>query len=388
VSRSADMRLAIDGRVLDDRYHGVGRVTESLLRGLAEHRGVKVVVFLRKHQKSQRYDLDQLTLGLGHERRTFDHAIRSPLQWLAWPKAIRQAGVDAVLFPYNLGASLIGSTDRYSIVHDCILEAHRQFAPGRLAGLAYRLVTAMVVRRTRVVTPSRTSADDLLKIYGIALPQERIVPWGVDRSFFGAGRPGLLALPELPANYLLHVGVRRPHKNVLTLVRMLTHLPEDQYLVLVGSVDQRFADPVPEVSRSLGVDNRIIHLPYVEDHDLIRLYGAARGFIYPSLAEGFGLPLLEAMAAGVPVLASEIPVFREVVGAAATLVPPSDEVAWARAVRRLEDVEFRAERIRAGRSRAGSATWDRAVDALVEIFRTDVEAVRNRSGWSTQGLQR
>ncbi|WP_222267530.1 glycosyltransferase family 4 protein [Modestobacter marinus] len=375
--RPGSFRLGIDGRVLDDRYHGIGRVTEALLRCLTGRPDVDVVVFLRRDQCSRRFDVPALTAGLGHTTATFDSPLDSPLQWLRWPGAIRAAAVDSVLFPYNLGAAVWGRAQRHTIVHDCILESDPAFAPSALTRALYMAATSVVVRRDRVITPTAASAAAVQETYGVPADAVTVIPWGVETAFRGArARPeedagSATAARTLPApgSYLLHVGARRPHKNVVTLVRALARLPEDLDLVLVGPVDRRTPDPVPEVAEELGVAGRVVHLPHVSEADLIALYRGAQAFVYPSLVEGFGLPLLEAMAAGAPVVASDIPVFREVSRGAAELVPVSDPGAWAEAVMGLRDPARRAQLVHAGHEVARTATWSRTTDALVAALR-------------------
>src|SRR5689334_13728226 len=99
-------RLGIDGRVLDDRYHGIGRVTESLLRGLGRRTDVDVVVFLRPGQHSDRFDVPGLTTGLGHTVVPLPAPLGALRQGMRWPRALSAAQVDAVVFPYHLGAAL------------------------------------------------------------------------------------------------------------------------------------------------------------------------------------------------------------------------------------------------------------------------------------------
>jgi glycosyltransferase involved in cell wall biosynthesis len=368
----ASFRLGIDGRVLDDRYHGIGRVTGSLLRGLAGRSEVDVVVFLLPGQQSRRFDVAGLTSGLGHEVVELPAPLGSVRQGFLWPRVARAARVDSVVFPYHLGAALTGTgtADRYAMVHDCILESDPAFAPGSLTRAVYRMATRAVLAGNSVITPSAASAEEIRRFYGLPRHGVTVLPWGVDPEFgVDPGARSARRPAGVPGRYLLHVGARRPHKNVVTLVRALADLPLDVHLVLVGSVDGRMPDPVPEVARELGVAGRITAFDHVPEDRLIALYRSAHAFVYPSLVEGFGLPLLEAMAAGTPVVASDIAVFREFGAGAATFAPPRDPQAWARAVRNLDDPGFRSRSTAAGLELARAATWERAVDAFVAAVR-------------------
>jgi len=233
------------------------------------------------------------------------------------------------------------------------------------------MATRAVLQRNRVITPSAAAAIALYETYRLPAGAVTVVPWGVDETFTCASsavrssdshHAGRRRPPKGP--YLLQVGARRPHKNVVTLVRALAHLPEAFQLVLAGPVDDRMPDPVPEVAEQLGVSHRIIHLEHADDAELVELYRGAHALVYPSLVEGFGLPLLEAMAVGTPVIASDIPIFREVSGGVARFVPALDPEAWAAAVMKLSS-QNRAELSEGGRREARKATWGRTTDALL-----------------------
>lgn len=364
------MRLLVDGRVLDDRYHGIGRITSALLPELAAAEGVDLVVALRPGQTSTRFDVPALTTGLGAEVVDFAPSLSSPTQFVAWPGTLRRARADCALFPYNLGAALSGPARRFAIVHDCIIESDARFAPDARTRALYRLLTSAVVRRTHVITPSHASARDVERYHHVTVPPGQVVSWGIEDTFrrdpgvrpTAGGRP-------LPDRYLLHVGARRPHKNVGVLVETLALLGPEDHLVLVGSVDTRFPDPVPDLVERFGVGDRVVHLPFVSDDELAGLYAGAAAFVYPSLIEGVGLPLLEAMAAGTPVVASDIPVFREVGGDAALFVPPDRPRVWADTVAALGDAAVREGLVTRGRSLAESASWARTGQNLVRILR-------------------
>jgi glycosyltransferase involved in cell wall biosynthesis len=363
------LRLAVDGRVLSDEYHGIGRLAEMVLRRLANDKDFEVTVFLRPAQTSRRFDIAGLTAGLGHAGAIFDLPLTSPLQWVRWPGALRRVGAEVTLSPYSLGGPLIGGGRKCTFVHDCIMETDAQFAPDRRTRWLYMAHTALIMRRSRVFTRSRASALDIQRFYGVPVGEQEVIPGGIDPDFADGAVPvERVGDTALPRPYLLQVGARRPHKNVSALVKVLSKLPPSYHLVLVGSIDGRFADPVPELARQLGVADRILHLPSVSEADLHSLYAGAAVFTYPSLIEGLGLPLLEAMAAGVPVVASDIAVFQEVAGDAALLVDPDDSAGWARAVLSLRDPVHRRKRIDAGHERVRESTWDVSMSRLVDAL--------------------
>jgi glycosyltransferase involved in cell wall biosynthesis len=362
--------LGVDGRVLDDRYHGIGRTTFELVKRLAGSGEFEVVLFTSATQRTERFDLTALTSLAPVRQASFDPPLTSVLQFARWPLALRREGIQVALFPYHLGASLLGGGRRWSIVHDCILEADPRFAPDRRTRMLYMALTAVVLRRTAVITPSVASARAVERTYRARVPDDHVVGWGVDPAFGRAARrPDRVGGVTIPERYLLHVGARRPHKNVANLVRVLARLTADDHLVLVGSADPRWPDDVLEVARSLGVSDRVVQVSGVSESDLLGLYAGARAFVYPSLVEGFGLPLLEAFAAGLPVVASDIPVFQEVARGAALLRSPDDVPGWVQALAELDNAANRSRLVDAGFERAGQATWERSSNQLSRLLR-------------------
>jgi len=149
----------------------------------------------------------------------------------------------------------------------------------------------------------------------------------------------------------------------------MRQVPSSVSLVIVGYLDPNFRERIPRLITELGLQSRVHLVPSVDDELLPAVYRAASVFALPSLAEGFGLPVLEAMAVGTPVVASAIPVLEEVCSAAATLVPARDPAAWASALTAaLENKSSVAALVAVGAEVAAAATWDRGGLALRELL--------------------
>jgi glycosyltransferase involved in cell wall biosynthesis len=257
--------------------------------------------------------------------------------------------------------------------HDCTIEADARFAGNRRRQVAMRTVTEQVLRRAAAVTaPSRASITDIARHYPAA-PRAGLVPNGVDARQFGHVTPEEVARAReryrLPERFVLAVGAHRPHKNHEVLVRALAGVPEDVALVLVGGPDPGFRDRVPDLIAALGLESRVTLLPEVADGLLPAVYRAASVFAFPSLAEGYGLPVLEAMAAGVPVVLSDIPVLAEVSRAAAVRVPAQNVAAWAAALTAvLGDPELSRGLVAAGRAVAAASGWEHGASALLTLL--------------------
>jgi glycosyltransferase involved in cell wall biosynthesis len=351
------LRIGVDARVLDDRYHGIGRVAYELSAVMARMPGVDLVLFTGP-RSSRRFDLDALP-GIA-VRPTGMRPVQLSQLW-RWRPLLHEAGVDVMFYPYHLGASPIAGVPRVSLLHDCIFETDPRFVPSRRLYYAYRAMTATIAWTSTVLTVSHASAREVERFYRRRVPARQVIGNGVDRGF-GVS----CGTVDIEPGYVLHVGAQRPHKNVPVLVEAVSRVP-DARLVLVGSADERFADEVGPAIERFGVGDRVRRLPFVPEEQLGALYAAAGLLAYPSLVEGFGLPMLEAMVAGTPVLAADVPVLREVGGDAAAYVPATDPGRWADAIGRLlTDPSSRAALTTAGTARAADFTWEAAARRLVD----------------------
>jgi glycosyltransferase involved in cell wall biosynthesis len=171
-----------------------------------------------------------------------------------------------------------------------------------------------------------------------------------------------------PGDFALCVASGHEHKNISRLLRAFAKLSTDRHLVLVGhaGLDQ---DALKSQAAELGVADQVIFTGWIDEEDLEGLYRAATAFVYPTLMEGFGLPVLEAMHRGVPVACSNTSSLPEVAGDAALTFDPNDEAAIGAAVERLlTDSELRADLIRRGYERAAQFTWERCAEQTLAMY--------------------
>jgi glycosyltransferase involved in cell wall biosynthesis len=299
-------------------------------------------------------------------------------------RLIRSVGAAVLYVPYLVFTPLIRPCPFVVTVHDTTLERDAGFAGGRLLHAAARTGTSLVLRRAAAMTaPSRASLAEITRRYPAA-PHPTVVPNGVDVAPFATVLPAAVAAAreryQLPRTFVLTVGAHRPHKNHEVLVRALAALPGHVCLVIVGSADRRFPDPLPGLISALGLQARVRLVPEVAEQDLPAVYRAASVFAFPSLSEGYGLPALEAMAAGVPVVMSDIPVLAEVAGPAARMVPPRDVAGWAAALRAvLRDGPLRARLTEAGAAAAATAGWKHGAATLSGLLSAVADGRLTRS---------
>jgi glycosyltransferase involved in cell wall biosynthesis len=234
------------------------------------------------------------------------------------------------------------------------------------------LILEAVERATRVITASRYTAQQLLAHTSVSQSKLRIIPLGVaPPSLILSPGERLLARERLVGEgnkMILSVGVLQTRKNILNALRALEILPERYRLILVGG-DGYGSETIHEYIRRQGLVPRVQARGYVALGELQSLYQSASVLLFPSWEEGFGLPVLEAMANGLPVVASRMASLPEVGGEAALYVDPHDPQDIAEKVRRaVEDSELRRKLIQQGLERAREFSWTRVAEATLKVY--------------------
>jgi glycosyltransferase involved in cell wall biosynthesis len=245
----------------------------------------------------------------------------------------------------------------------------------RATRLFFRLFSVAAARRAdAVLVPTRASADDLVSSYGVPRERVRIVPLGVHSRFRRVDADAVRRLRQridVPFPYVLYVGADTRRKNLHRLVQAFARVAgawRDLHLVLAGPRALRDATLDERIAASAVRDR--VHRREVAADDLPALYAGAACVAYVSLCEGFGLPLVEAMAAGAPIVTSNCSAMPEVAGGAGVLVEPRDVDAIAAGLTRILADSALAARLRAcGRARSEAFTWDAAAAATEAVYR-------------------
>jgi glycosyltransferase involved in cell wall biosynthesis len=249
--------------------------------------------------------------------------------------------------------------------------------------LELHLTTRWSLRAARrVIAISRATRDDLVRHYGADPARIAVVHHGLGAGFRPVDDPAVVtaaaARHGLAGPYFLYVGTVQPRKNLERLIEAFAAatagLPEPRPVLAIGGRRGWLSEAIERRAAALGVGGRVRFLGYLPDADLPTLLSGAVAFLFPSLYEGFGMPVLEAMACGAPVLTSTTSALPEVAGDAALLVDPRDTGAIAAAIGRLaSDEGLRTELRTRGLVRAAQFTWERCARATLEVL---LEAAR------------
>jgi glycosyltransferase involved in cell wall biosynthesis len=374
------MRIGFDGKVLTRRIGGVGRCAINLLQAMvsmaaAEGPEVEFVIFTAP--QTDPHLLQTLGASICHRfRRVKSSLLRASL---LLPAAMSAERLDIFHGLDQSSTPFFGKRVKHVIsVHD-VLPWSRPWA----FPFKHRLVTKLALARVRkqadlVLVPSEAVREEVVRYLKVDKGRILVRPWGCEARFRPAGDPGRVAQVlrryQLAEPYILFVGTIEPRKDLLTLVRafaQLRTLHHETALKLVIAGGRGWGEgSVVRAVQALALEEDVIFTGFVEEDDLPDLYRGAALFVYPSLYEGFGLPILEAMACGVPVITSNVSSMPEVAGQAAILVEPKQPEALAAAMASvLNDGQLRDTLRRRGLERAGRFSWEDVARQVLAVYR-------------------
>jgi glycosyltransferase involved in cell wall biosynthesis len=373
------IRIGIDGKVISSRAGGIGtsafNLVRSCLRVAADHHPqMEFVIFTGPHTGLE---------GIHGTNCTVDGRFRgiesSLLRLLCFiPRGLKAQRIDIFHGLDHIGVPLFARVGRYvATVHDMIPLLWPQWVTRK-----HRLVVTAAYHRLRhqadiIITPSEATKADIVRYLQISPHRISVIPWGCEARFQPTADPDHLALVQqryrLPAQYLLFVGTLEPRKNLTTLLHAYAMLRaeggvKDLKLVVAGRTGWLYAE-IFDTVKTLALEEEVIFTGFVVDEHLPALYRGAQLLVFPSLYEGFGLPILEAMASGVPVITSTTASMPEVAGDAAILVDPYEPRAIAEGIARvLAEDRLREALIQKGLARVQGFTWDSVAHKTLELY--------------------
>ena len=232
-------------------------------------------------------------------------------------------------------------------------------------------------RADKILTISEFSRQEIVKYYGVASDKLMVMPMGVDANRFYPAAPSRIENAKktyrISGEYYMYLGTLEPRKNIETLIKAYDLLKrqhkEAPKLVIAGGKGWLF-ESIFETVQALGLADSVLFTGYVGAEDVAPLLSGALAFVFPSIYEGFGMPVLEAMACGAPVIASNVSSIPEVAGDCAMLVTPDCAGPWAQAMWEVWQNETLRQQLReSGQKRAAQFTWERAANILLSAIK-------------------
>ena len=382
--------IYVDVSAAVHRRAGLGRYAASLARALVRGDGESGVESPRAHPYALFFNRErgiEPLEGLQHLPTSTIALGYKPWRMLVWAGQLAGAGFEQLLPDADLFHATehllipLRATPSVLTVHDLIFR-HLPGHHKRLNRWYLNWSLPLYCRRaTHIITISECTRQDLMAAYNLPRGKITVIHEAADPNF-ALQHPDRVAAVrqhyQLPQRYLLFVGTIEPRKNLTRLLHAFENLRAEgltEALVIVGKRGWLYGGFFAELERS-SVRESVILPGYIPDTDLPALYAGAQALVFPSLYEGFGLPILESMACGTPVACSDTSSLPEVAGGAALLFDPTNEASIAEAVRGLlSDDRRRRELSRKGLARAAQFSWDRVAAETESVYRKVLGAV-------------
>ncbi len=374
-------RIGIDARKLRD--FGIGTYIRQLLYAIArrpESEEYRFRVYLRDGDRDLLSELPERFERVGEEAAGYSVAELTRFAWRLWRDRLDLFhATHYVLPPLLRGRAVV-------TIHDIIHLLYPQFLPSPAAYVYARfMIRRALARADRIITVSHNSKRDLISYFGVPASRIDVIYNGVSPRF----RPDVSAEERtrvarkygLTSPYLLFLGNEKPHKNLQGVVRAFAEArrrADLPHVLALAGPPPKSAARLEALIAALDLSTRVTRPGLIEEADLPGLLAGADVFLYPTLYEGFGLPVVEAMACGTPVLTSSTSALQEIAGGYALLVDPMDLDAIARGIITLSaDEKVRSDFRELGRKRALDFSWEKAAEKTLEVYRAVLSGSRN-----------
>ena len=365
-------RVGIDARKLTD--YGIGAYVRNLLEAIARNpqsERYRFRVYVRPADRPSVPPLPERFEIVEEDSPGYSVAELTRFAWRLWRDRLDLFHATHYVIPPLARAKAVVT------IHDIIHVLYPQFLPHRAALIYARVMIRRALRRAdRIITVSNNSKRDLVDYFGISPARIEVIYNGVAARFRAELPPGeserVAAKYALPRPYLLFLGGEKPHKNVRNVLRAFAEARRDRALphtlVLAGPMPTN-RSRVEALIAALDLGAHVVRPGVVPEEDLPGLFAGSDAFLYPTLYEGFGLPVAEAMACGVPVLTSSTSALQEIAGGYAYLVDPMDVDAIARGIVALAtEPKRRQEYAELGRRRAADFSWEHAAAQTLKVY--------------------
>lgn len=375
-------------------HAGIGRYVENLVKELYGLDKQNQYLLLLRENQAGKWKMENRARGKPRGKwkiKTVDIPHYSVAEQMRLPKVLNKLDFDLAHFPH-FNVPVFFRKPYVVTIHDLIKHTSRGMKTttrnpllywAKYAG--YKTVFGNAVRRAKkIIVPSKVVKEDLLKNYKIHPDKVWVIYEGVDEKFKSEARNSkfetIAKKYKIQNPYVIYTGSAYPHKNLERLVESIammnkvyqsidSELDKDLNLVIV-SVRNVFIDRLEKVVERHGMRENVKFLGFVEDNELAELYKNAKAFVFPSLAEGFGLPGLEAMAAGALVVCSDIPVFHEIYGDAATYFNPHDARDIAEKINELlhSNDTYHRSVVEKGKKQAAQFSWRKMAEETLKVY--------------------
>lgn len=362
------MKIGIDARLSGLKHAGIGRYTQNLLQKILEYDKKNSYVFFF-------YDEQQATEVLADKIKSKNVKIvitpikhYSLAEQLYLPKIFSQQKLDLLHVPH-FNIPIFYSGKLVVTIHDLLWHEYKGGTVTTLNPimyalkyLFYRVVTkAAVLKAKKILVPAQTIKETVATYYPTT--QNKIVITKEGSQLLGSGK----APATKQKNTLLYVGSLYPHKNIKLVLRALEFLPK--YKLLIAGSRSVFQERVEVFVADKELEKRVTFLGYVPDEELAELYKSVTALVQPSFSEGFGLTGVEAMSVGTPILASHIPIFREIYQDVAFYFSPFSVPSFVQAVQLLESTQLET-RLTQGKKLADTYSWDDMAKQTLQVYRS------------------
>lgn len=357
------LRVGLDGRAFDSPAAGVRRYVRELSRALLALGEPLTLVSLGGNPVS--------SPGLEHVGEPWHPPTNIGWSMVGVMRAARRAAVDVYHAPAYT-APPFGIRRLVITLHDVSYERHPEWYPHRRDRVRRAFYRASAKAADVVITDSEFSRREIVAAYGIAGERIRVIPLGVAEDFVPAAGT---SVPGVTSPYVLHVGDLHTRRNLEVALEAVIGLRARggvfQHLTLVtAGLDRGLLPVLQRRASDAGQHGALTMLGHVDEDTLVRLYQGALALVYPSRYEGFGLPLVEAMASGTPVLAADASTSHEIIGEAGLCLPVDNVAAWEGAIAGLVESPVMREDLRQrGLHRAQMFTWRRTAEATYSVYR-------------------
>lgn len=377
------MKIIIDGQPLLGKRTGIGRYTKKLIDEYLTY-NLSVELFFNQMLNTNRYKSflneefkGNITINNSRFPYKLIRKFKKSKAWYKYPIDLKYKVNSNTIYH---ATNFITVPTRYAkqviTIHDLAFLKFPNVVEEHIYRYLVDWVSYSVEISDEIIADSLSTKNDLIDLFEVPENKVTVVYLAAEDHFQKQTNIEINRIRkkyDIPERYMLFVGTLEPKKNLITLVEAIYHLKKVysivEKLVIVGAKGWKY-DPLFETVKNYKLENDVIFLGYIEDKDLPSVYSGACVFTFPSIYEGFGIPLLEAMQCEVPIIASSTSSIPEVVGDAGLLVKPLDVEEWVHGIYQiLTDVTLRQDLVNRGKRQAEKFSWKKVASETAEVYK-------------------